>query len=51
MAAPVEVHKLRAMRALCCGDTRLGEIGMIGPAMAQQLALENMVRIINFESI
>lgn len=42
---------LPTMRAQSCADARLSEIGMISPAMAQQLAHENMLRIINWESI
>lgn len=41
-------YKPPTIRAQNRGDTWLGEIGMTSPAMAQQLAHKNMVRIINF---
>lgn len=43
--------QLPTMRVQYFVDTRLGEIRMTVPAMAQQLALKNIVRIINFECI
>lgn len=48
-AAPL--CRLPTMRAQRSGDSWPGEIAMISPATAQHLAHENMVRIINFESI
>lgn len=42
---------LPTTRALSCGNALLSKIGMISPAMAQQLAHENMLGKINCESI